>query len=201
MERLEILLGMRVEKEKNTDNKENSDFNDIEVKALKMIASKVTKGVSEKESVNKQNLAPKNELNTVKTSNKKNKLNSLNKKNTIKQINTGKKLIKKQKSVKNKLENNLQKNVALQKNVEGTKEVNTGNMSVNEAAKRDIKYIESLKNMSLEEANKVVSERHSRPKSKVEINQDTVNAHYRTRMATNEVANTFTALLAMAKKK
>ncbi len=182
MERLEILLGMRAEKEKEVHRVvSESQFNDMEVEALKMVASKVTKGASE-------NVAPtnkaKSELNTVKP-----KLEP-----TINAL--GKSQLKKGR-VKNKQdiekpERRIKKEM---------KDVGTNNMSLDDIAKRDIKYMESLKNMSLSEANKVVSERHNRPRSKKTINQEAVNAQYRTRMATNDVANTFTALLSMAKKK
>jgi hypothetical protein len=62
----------------------------------------------------------------------------------------------------------------------------TDGMSANEIAKKDIKYIESLKNMSLSQANEVVAQRHKRPVPKnIEINQDAVNGYYQQKVAVN----------------
>lgn len=81
-------------------------------------------------------------------------------------------------------------------------EVSTGGQSLDVVAKKDIKYLESLKKMSLEDANEVVSQRHDkRARSTKPIDQGSVNALYTNRMATNDTANTFTALLAAAQKK
>ena len=74
-------------------------------------------------------------------------------------------------------------------------------MSPEAIAKKDMKYINSLKEMSLTEANKIVSERHTRPRPNVKMDQESINRHYASKMAINETAQTFTALLAMAKRK
>lgn len=182
MERLEVLLGMKAEKEKQVQSVAvELPFNEMEIKALKMVASKITNGASEKMPASEKK---ENQLNAVKKNSPTLKVNALGNKQ---QINAQPKKIK-------------EKNITKPERKE-MKEIGTKNMSIDEVAKRDIKYIESLKNMPLSEANKIVSERHNKPRSKKPINQDVVNAQYRAKMATNDTANTFAALLSMAKKK
>ena len=57
-ERLETLLGIRQEQFKDQPTVVSSPFNDMEVTALKMIASKVTKGASENQQVGSQPAPP-----------------------------------------------------------------------------------------------------------------------------------------------
>jgi len=193
MERLEILLGMRAEKEPVQQVIYDSQFNDMEIKVLKMIASTATKGASKDSPTS----APvKSELNTFKEKPKANKLNSLgsgSKKPTTKSAPPQKAVSRPlPKRTENRPERKLKKEIL---------EVGTGNMALDDIAKRDMKYVESLKSLPLEEAAKVVAQRHNRPKSKIAINQDVVNAHYGNKMAMNETANIFSALLANAKNK
>ena len=195
MERLEILLGMRAEKETEVQQIiQPSQFNDMEVQALKMMASKVTKGASASAPTSQPEVS--SELNTIKKIKAEPKINALGGKSKQKPV--AKKQIKKQaskplrKTPKQNRRKKLKQEVA---------EVSSAHLSVDQAAKKDINYIESIKKMSLADANTVVSERHdSRPRSKAPISQDSVNAHYSNKMAMNETANTFTALLANAKK-
>ena len=193
IERLEILLGMKSEKQKEVHQIiKESPFNELEVQALKMIASKVTKGVSE--STPAPTEKPKGGLNAIKApSATKPALNVVKKptpplpppppvqKKTYKQVPV-------KKTVK-------------QESFKKTEEEDTRNMSPEAIAKKDIKYINSLKEMSLSEANKLVSERHVRPRPTTKMDQESINRHYAAKMAVNQEAQTFTALLAMAKRK
>jgi hypothetical protein len=189
IERLEILLGMRSEKQKEVHQIiKESQFNELEVQALKMIASKVTKGASETAPITSEK--PKNELNAIKSSaTGRSELNIVKKtpppvavqKKTHKQI-----------PVKKSINKEL---------VKKTKEEDLRNMSPDAIAKKDMKYINSLKEMSLSEANKIVSERHSRPRPTIKMDQESINRHYTAKMAVNEEAQSFMTLLAMAKRK
>lgn len=194
IERLEILLGMKSEKQKEVHQIiKESQFNELEVQALKMIASKVTKGASETvPAVTPEK--PKSELNAIKNNNGGTLgLNSIKKtpppviqKKTIKQEPV------KQAPVRKPVKQEVLKK---------PKEEETRNLSPEAVAKRDMKYIDSLKEMSLTDANKIVSERHARPRPNVKMDQESINRHYAAKMAINETAQTFTSLLAMAKKK
>jgi hypothetical protein len=185
LERLEILLGMRAEKEKSeaTHVTVQSDFNELEVQALKMIASKVTRGRSEVE----QETEPQpSELNTVKAKPKKQGLNALGSpqkkkaapvkktKPKVKPKSQGKPL---RKSAQERPKRKIKKEMA---------DVSTKNLSATDVAKRDINYIESIKNKSLEEANEIVAQRHKKPVPKTTIDQNVVNSHYQTKVATSE---------------
>jgi hypothetical protein len=178
LERLEVLLGMKAEKEKEVHKiVQESQFNDMEVQALKMIASKVTKGAS----ATAPTTPSEKQLNTVKP--KKQKLNSLSK--PVKKVaKPAKKVVKKPKVASKPLP---KKGSGVKKKIK--KEIantSTDGMSANEIAKKDIKYIESLKNMSLSQANEVVAQRHKRPVPKnIEINQDAVNGYYQQKVAVN----------------
>lgn len=196
MDRLEILLGMKSEKETVQHITYDSQFNELEIQVLKRVASKMSKGmtdVSEPE--------PR-ELNVVREPPKTSGLNSLNgnaKKNRPTPV--AKKAQPSRPSQPQRKAQPQRKDQPKRRLKKEMAEVGTGNLGVEDIIKRDMKYIDSLKEMSLEQANDIVSQRHNRPRPKVEINQDIVNAHYSNRMAMNETANTFTALLAAAKKK
>jgi len=189
-ERLEILLGMKSEKQKEVHQIiKESQFNDLEVQALKMIASKVTKGASEIDS--KPSEKPRNELNAVKnTSSNSFGINSV-KKNTPP-------IPQKQQQIP--VKKPAKQQVFKKNKEEVTKEERIENLSPDGIAKRDMKYIDSLKKMPLTEANKIVSERHSRPKPNVKIDQNVVNSIYTARIATNPQAQAFQTLLAAAAK-
>lgn len=196
MERLEILLGMKSEKEPVQHVTYDSQFNDLEVQVLRRLASKFSKGMTD----NAPTTEPEpSQLNTVKKKAKPSGLNSLSSKPKAPLKKATPPLPAKKKAKKPLPKKGSQK--PKRKLKAEIADVGTANMTAEEAARRDVKYIESLKNMSLEEANEVVNQRHNRPRPRVEINQDQVNAHYQTRMSMNETANTFTALLAAAKKK
>jgi len=190
VERLEILLGMKAEKEKKQNVQQvvlQSQFNELEVQALKMIASKVTKGASE----NTQTLdtKPKNELNAIKnTVSNKNSLNTIKTNEPQKRapVTTNKKQVT-QKPIQNK-----QPPIVDEDN---------RSLSPEALAKKDMKYIESLQKMPLEDANKIVSQRHTRPMSTKKIDLDSAHARYANRIATNQEAQAFAALLAKAKRK
>jgi hypothetical protein len=185
IERLEILLGMKSEKQKEVHQIiKESQFNDLEVQALKMIASKVTKGASEE--VPSVSEKPKNELNTIKPIVAKSGLNSIKKPDPV---------VNQKKPVKEVPAKKISKPEF--KKTEKT----TQDLSLDGIVKKDMKYIESLKKMSLTDANKIVSERHARPQPKIKLDQESINRQYAAKMSLNEEANAFTALLKMAQKK
>lgn len=186
IERLEILLGMKSEKQKEVHQIiKESQFNELEVQALKMIASKVTKGASEE--VSSISEKPKNELNMIKPSSpNKAGLNSIKKPDPV--VNQ-KKLVKEVPAKK------------ISKPEFKKTEKDTQDLSLDGIVKKDMKYIESLKKMSLTDANKIVSERHARPQPKIKLDQESINRQYAAKMSLNEEANAFTALLKMAQKK
>ena len=191
-DRLQILVGMKSEKEEVRVIQE-SQFNDVEVQALRMIASKVTKGASEDAPTTEPKVI--SELNTVKKKPKSNRINALGG-NASKTKATPKPVTRAKPVAKAKKERPVRK---VKKEIA---DVSTEGKSASDLAKRDMKYIESLKTMSVEEANDVVSQRHSnRRMSSKAINQEHVNAHYANKMATNDTANTFKALLAQANHK
>jgi hypothetical protein len=191
IERLEILLGMKSEKQKEVHQIiKESQFNELEVQALKMIASKVTKGVSE--SAPPPSERPKSGLNAIKTSSPSKPALSVVKKSPPPPPPQVQKKTYKQVPVKNPLK---------QESFKKPVEEDTRNMSPDAIAKKDIRYINSLKDMSLSEANKLVSERHVRPRPTTKMDQESINRHYAAKMAVNQEAQTFTALLAMAKRK
>lgn len=191
MERLEILLGMRAEKQDVVQRVE-SDFNEIEVQALKMVASKVTQGQSAKAPEPKKEPSPLTPV--QKKQEKPRGLNTLSKK-SIKAAASKPKRKKPQQKVKKK----LKKEIA---------EVSTKNMSAEEIAMKDIKYLETLKNMPLEKKAEIVAERHKRPRIKSTIAgasseqqaQDIINSHYQTKTSINQEANHWMDLLKKAGK-
>lgn len=189
IERLEILLGMKSEKQKEVHQIiKESQFNELEVQALKMIASKVTKGASEIPPTPVEK--PKNELNVVKNINPiKSTLSTIKKPSTPE--------VAQKKTIKQPVIKKSPKQEFLKK----PKNEEVQNLSPEAMAKRDMKYIDSLKQMSLAEANKIVSERHAKPRPTIKMDQESINRHYAAKMAVNETAQTFTSLLALAKKK
>lgn len=193
-ERLEILLGMRAEKERVEKNVQyQSPFNEIEVQALKMMAATVTKGASKKEQqpVNNQPAQKPAALNTVKQ--KKVEQPSLN---TVTQA---KPQVKPQPQINRQQPAKPQPQKAVQSKKVTNIPPKTSDTIVS-AAKNDIKYLEGLKQLSLEEANKVVSERHRRPVPVLtNMSQDTVNSHYTNKAALNDSANLWGAILKKAK--
>lgn len=199
IERLEILLGMRAEKTKEIQQIiQQPQFNDVEVQALKMIANKVTNGASAKASTTPP---VTNELNVVKKQVKQQKINALSsvKKSTPPPLPVKQKqpevVVQKQPlktSPKQKLVKKLKKEFA---------ETKTEGLNANQLAQKDINYLNSLQGKTLTEANEIVSQRHKRPVPKnTTLNNDAVNAHYQTKVALNNSANSFLALLQAAKK-
>ena len=202
VERLEVLLGMRAEKEREVQHiVQEPQFNDLEVQVLKRLANKVSKGMTESAPTTAPASKP-SQLNTVKKQVAKPKINALS---AQKQKVSKPRLPKPapqptaaplRKAPKKKPKRKLKKDM-----------LEKSSKSIVEAAKKDVKYLESLKNMSLEEAAEVVAQRHQRPKAKTQLNygdeqqnQDVINSHYTNKMTNNETANTFSVLLAAAKK-
>lgn len=193
MERLEILLGMKAEKEVEVHRVE-SQFNDMEVQALKMVASKVTQGQSAKAPEIKKKPSP---FAPVKEKPKAKGLNTIGK-NSNKTALTLKPKTKKN-VVKQQPKRRLKKEIV---------DTSTKDMSVDEIAMKDIKYLETLKNMSLEKKAEIVAERHKKPKTKSAIAgagseqqaQDIINSHYQTKTSVNQEANHWIALLKKAGK-
>lgn len=193
LEKLEEMLGMRAKKEVEV-HKIESQFNDMEVKALKMVASKVTQGQSAKAPEPKKESSP---LAPVQKKQEKPKgLNTFNKKPTKAAAPAPK---PKRKRPQQKVKKKLKKEIA---------EVSTKNMSAEEIAMKDIKYLETLKNMPLEKKAEIVAERHKRPKVKSTIAgagseqqaQDIINSHYQTKTSINQEANHWMDLLKKAGK-
>lgn len=193
MERLEILLGMKAEKEVEV-HKVESQFNDMEVQALKMVASKVTQGQSAKAPEIKKEPSP---FAPVKEKPKSKGLNAIGK-NSNKTAPALKPKTKK-KVVKQQPKRRLKKEIV---------DTSTKDMSVDEIAMKDIKYLETLKNMPLEKKAEIVAERHKKPKTKSAIAgagseqqaQDIINSHYQTKTSVNQEANHWMALLKKAGK-
>lgn len=163
MERLEILLGMRAEKEiQNQQVIQASQFNEMEVQALKQVASRLTKGAS----VNVETNIVKNELNTVKKQNKEIKINKLNYKTA---------------------KNNKRKKITVPKKEQiQISKASTKNKNPEQIAKKDIDYLENLKGKTLEEANAMVSQRHRRPIPKTNMNQESINSYYTSKVAVQD---------------
>lgn len=213
VERLEILLGMRVETKKQQPQQVITppQFNDLEVQALKMIAAQVTKGASKTAPTTQVTMqaesAPEPKLNTIKE-----KPKSLNKLQVaperrpapapahkpaarpVQQKQPEKQVVRPQKQV---VQSSAKKPpVKIPKAV-----IQKQSSSADESAKKDLQYIEKLKTMTLEEANRVVAERHKRPQPPpIAASQDMINSHYQTKMAMNDKAQLFSVLLAKAKQ-
>lgn len=196
IERLEILLGMKSEKQKEIHQIiKESQFNELEIQALKMIASKVTKGASEVTPTSTPvPEKPKNELNAIKNNTIKPGLNMIKKPSPTQAPSS---VI--QKKTQKQIPMKKPTRQIVTKKIEEEQDIR--NMSPEAIAKKDMKYINSLKEMSLTEANKIVSEKHARPRPNIKIDQESVNRNYAAKMAVNQEAQTFTALLAMAKRK
>ena len=188
-ERLEILLGMRAEKETEIHQiVQDNPFNEMEIEVLKRVASKMSKGMTENVESSKPEPAP---FNPVKKENKSTGLNTLG---------TPKQQVKKKAPVSRPVKTSpkSKKKRRLKAEIAGS---GTEGMTAEQIAKRDLKYVESLAGMSLEDANEVVRERHDRrPRANKEINDAVVNAHYQNKMNSNQEAGLFTALLQNAKK-
>lgn len=157
MERMEILLGMKAEKTTEVHQiVAESQFNDLEVQVLRRLASKVSKGMTEEAPTS----APverevQSELNTVKKKAPQKGLNALSSKKTVKapKPTAPKKKAKPQsKPLRQKTKKGVKKTKKLKADMA---EVSTGGQSLDVVAKKDIKYLESLKKMSLEDANEV----------------------------------------------
>jgi hypothetical protein len=174
-----------------------SQFNDIEVRALKMIANKVTKGASESAPV----AAPRNELNAVKSAAPaKPVLNAIKSKPAMDvQKKTHREPVKVVAKPQPKPQAKPQPKPKPQVQKQADPEP-VEDMSPDAVAKRDMKYIDSLKKMTLQEANKIVSEKYSRPQGTIKMDQESINRLYTTKVAVDETAQTFAKLLAAAKK-
>jgi len=199
MERLEILLGMRAEKQ-NVVQKVESDFNEMEVQALKMVASKVTQGASAKAPEVKKEPSP---ISPVQKQEKPKGLNAFGKKP---QQRTKKQPVRY--SLKPKINKKVVKQQPKRRLKKEIVDTSTKDMSVDEIAMKDIKYLETLKNMPLEKKAEIVAERHKKPKTKSAIAgagseqqaQDIINSHYQTKTSVNQEASHWMALLKKAGK-
>jgi hypothetical protein len=188
VERLEILLGMKAEKEKQIQHVVyDSQFNEMEIQALKMVASKITKGASLS--------SPSSEPKAVVKPVQEQRLNTIKKSTPTP---TPKPSLGR--PVQQKTKKPLPKKPS-QPVVKAPKQSVIASGTLEDVAKKDMQYVEKLKEMSLQEANKIVSQRHKRPAPKTEINQDNINAHYANKMTMNDEASVFTKLLALAKQK
>lgn len=187
-ERYLILSGVKSEREAEVHHViQEPQFNDLEVKVIKKLALKVSKGMTENAPTSEPEVS---ELNVVKPKAPQKGLNTLGKKKKAKKKSKPLRKQPTKKAIANKRK--IKKEMA---------ETSTKDMTAEEVAKRDIKYIESLKNMTKEEADQVVAQRHGDRRSKQVISQEAVNGIYSNRMAINETANHFSVLLAAAKKK
>lgn len=206
VERLEILLGMRAETQKQQPQQVITppQFNDVEVQALKMVAAQVTKGAS-KNAPTTQVAAQAQDVQEQKLNSIKEKPKSLNK---IQAAPEKKPNPTPRPSLGRPVQQPVQKKQVAQQPQKRPpakplpKEIiQKRSGSVEESAKKDLQYIEKLKTMSLEEANKVVAERHKRPQPPpIAASQDMINSHYQTKMAMNDKAQLFGVLLAKAKQ-
>ena len=178
-ERLEILLGMRAEKETEVHQIINDpQFNDLEVKVLRRLASQVSKGMTDTAPTSKPEPS---ELNTVKQKPKQSGLNALSK-NSQKTKPAPKARVKKKakplrKKSSEKPTRKLKKEIV---------ETSQDGMGAAEIAQRDINYIESLKGKTLEEKNAIAAQRHNRPVPRKPIDQNVVNSHYQTRSSMSD---------------
>jgi hypothetical protein len=164
MERLEILLGMKSEKPEIQQVIQDTPFSDLEVQVLKRVASKMSKGMTERV----VNVEPKiNELNTVKKQNPVSKLNTLTKsKQSTKTIKKTNNVVKTKKPIKQK-----------------KKLVRHESELVKKSDKEELGFMERFKGKSLEEANEIVAQRHRRPVPKTNINQEAINSYYTQKVA------------------
>ena len=193
MERLEILLGMKSEKEEVRHVIQESQFNELEIQVLRRVASKFSKGMTENAPTTKQESS---ELNTIKKKPEQKGLNTLGKNSHKTKPAPKVKKTKPQPKARTPLKKSGTKPRKIKKEMA---ETSVNNMTADAAAKKDLKYIENLKNMSLEEANEVVSQRHvARPQPKKKLSQDAINSHYTTRAAIdNTKINDYTKVLRM----
>lgn len=182
MERLEILLGIRAEKEVEI-HKVEAQFNDVEVDALKQVAAKLTKGAS----VQARPAAPKPQkpLSGIKQLSSKPK---------------PKKVSPLSKKKKKKVGKPLPKTTAQKPQKPVKQEVPPVPKTIEDIARRDIEYTEYMESLSPEERAEVIAKKHNRPKSPKKIDPDRANSVYSQRVQTNEVAQMYTALLQKAGK-
>jgi len=178
VERLEILLGMRAEKEKQSVSYQ-SQFDDNEVDALRNIAQRLIEKSGPVAPKPKSVNTEPSPINRVKKKVLKPKINALGKeapKAPVRQKTKAKTKSSKplptrsSNKPKRKLKDEYQKN--------------TDNMSVFQAAKKDLEYLEKLESMSLEDKNKIVAERHNRPRPPLKDaheSQQTANRVYEQR--------------------
>jgi len=172
MERLEILLGMRSEKQTEIQQIiQEPQFNDMEVQALKVVASKLTKGASVSAPSAPRQSTESSGLNTISKPKENRGLNSLNTKREAAP-----------KVAKKKAPKRVARKTLPPPPVAKAEKDNR-NKTAEEIARSDIEYMETLKEKSIEEANRIVSERHKRPLSRKQINQEVVNQHYRTKVS------------------
>jgi hypothetical protein len=203
MERLEILLGMKSEKQVEVQRVE-SPFNDMEVDALRMVASKITKGASATGA--QRQWAPENEEETEPSP-----LAPVKKKVRSQGLNTlggNKKPAPKQKSARKKPQTKKIAKKPVRKIRKDLADTSTKGLGVDEIAKKDMKYLESLKNMPLEQKAEIVNQRHSKSKAKSQLAgagseqaaQDRINSQYETRAANDGNAGNWMAMLKKAGK-
>lgn len=189
MERLEILLGIRAEKEVEV-HKVEAQFNDVEVEALKQVAAKLTKGASvhvPQPTVAKPSLGvkPKNSgLKKLSSKPKEKVVSPLTKKKKI-----TKPLPKKGKGVK-------EKKVTPPPMPKAQGKAKT----IEDIARRDIEYTEMMEGLSPEERAEVVAKKHNRPKSNKKIDPERANSVYSQRSQTNVEGQMFSELLRRAGK-
>ena len=175
-ERLEILLGMKAEKETEIHQIVNDpQFNDLEVKVLRRLASQVSKGMTDSAPTTQKEPS---ELNAVKKKPVQQGLNTLGKtdRQTKPAPAPAPRAKKKGKPLRKKSsEKPVRK---LKKEIADTSQEGLG---LQEVAQRDINYIESLKGKTLEEKNAIAAQRHNRPVPRKKIDQSVVNSHYQTK--------------------
>lgn len=194
MERLEVLLGIRAENKPEEHHVVESPFNDIEVEVLKRVANKMSKGfTSQVDQIETRKPQSNNQLNTMGGKQvKQNKLNSFVNKKKVKKTPPPQRALQ---SKKTPLPTNTGKTQKKDKRVE---KIKVSSSDIMGAAKKDHEYVESLKGKSLEEANKIVSERHKRRTPKKEIDQKVINSHYQHQIRQNKTAQNFNILLQAA---
>lgn len=180
MERLEILLGIRAEKEIQI-HKVEAQFNDVEVDALKQVAAKLTKGAS----VQVRPTTPKPQKPSTG-------IKQLSSKPKPKQVSP---LVKKKKVGKP-----LPKTTAQKPQKPVKQEMPSVPKTIEDIARRDIEYTEYMESLSPEERAEVVAKKHNRPKSPKTIDPDRANSVYSQRIQTNQTAQMYTALLQKAGK-
>jgi len=170
-ERLEILLGIKQEKEKSIQNAV-SDFNPAEIQALKMVAAKITKGSSYMASSHQEESQPAPKaLNPIKKKEEPQSIRPVQQKQPVAQRQQApqKQQIAQRQPVPQK-QQQIQKKTVEKPNVQKD--------GIAKAVEKDIKHIKNLQGLSLEEANKLVSQRHSRPMPQATLTAEQANMIY-----------------------